>query len=98
ITLKTVLHEIQEPGHVFALKFRKLDGDISIKPRVKKNPTAARMAGEKGTGEKKDLNTIRRNMTKAGALLLFDEIQRRPFEVKIELITEYNGYRVFHNY
>lgn len=99
ITLKTVLHEIQEPGTEFSLKFRTLDGDISVKPKAKKNPTkVSSPAGSADAQAKKDLSTIRRNMTKAGALLLYDCVKRHPFEAKIELLVEYNGYRIFHNY
>ncbi|GAB3256076.1 hypothetical protein GCM10027347_17660 [Larkinella harenae] len=96
ITLKTVLHEINQPGHEFGLKFRTLSGDTSIKRRVKKNPGKASTPA--GSGEKKDLHSIKRNMTRAGALLLYDVEKRHPFEVKIELMVEYNGDRIFHNY
>ncbi|WP_138993961.1 hypothetical protein [Larkinella sp. C7] len=95
ITLKTVLHSIQEAGTVFSLKFRKLDGSISFKPEVKKNPTAVR---PESTGGTKDLGTIRRNMKGAGALLLFDCRERKTFEAKIELLVEFNGMTIFHNY
>ncbi|RAJ92217.1 hypothetical protein LX87_05185 [Larkinella arboricola] len=98
ITLKTVLHEIQEPGKTFSLKFRKLDGSTSYKAQVKKNPTKAKLpAGSEG-GNRKDLQGIRRNMNFAGALLLWDCEQKHTFEVKIELMEYYNGYRIFHNY
>ncbi|MDQ1088996.1 hypothetical protein [Siphonobacter sp. SORGH_AS_1065] len=96
ITLKTVLHEIQEAGTTFSLKFRKLDGEISFKEEVKKNPT--KLKNPKGSENKKDLNTIQRNMKKAGALLLYDEKAKHTFEVKIELLIEYNGHPIFHNY
>ncbi|MDR6195178.1 hypothetical protein [Siphonobacter sp. SORGH_AS_0500] len=96
ISLKTVLHEIQEPGTLFSIKFRKLDGGISEKHQVKKNPTKVKTPA--GTEDKKDLSTVRRNMTKAGALLLYDERTKERFECKIELLVAYNGYRIFHNY
>lgn len=96
ITLKTVLHEIQEAGTTFSLKFRKLDGDISFKSQVKKNPT--KLKNPKGSEDKKDLNTIKRNMTKAGALLLYDCRTKTTFEAKIELLIEYNGHPIFHNF
>ncbi|GAB3892394.1 hypothetical protein GCM10028803_05170 [Larkinella knui] len=99
ITLKTVLHEIQEAGTVFSLKFRKLDGSISFKGQVKKNPTKATVpTGSADGGQKKDLHSIRRNMNQAGALLLYDCKNRHTFEVKIELLVAYNGYTIFHNY
>ncbi len=97
ISLKTVLHEIQEAGTVFSLKFRKLDGSISFKSQVKKNPSKATVPADK-SGQKKDLHSIRRNMNQAGALLLYDCEKRQTFEVKIELLVAYNGYKIFHNY
>ncbi len=96
ITLKTVLHEIQEAGTEFSLKFRKLDGDISFKARVKKNPTKVKTPA--GTENKKDLSTVRRNMNKSGALLLLDVTTDQVFECKIELMQEYNGHPIFHNF
>ncbi|MGA0558289.1 hypothetical protein ACO2Q8_16640 [Larkinella sp. VNQ87] len=96
ISLKTVLHEIQEAGTEFSLTFRKLDGSISHKGQVKKNPT--RPKDPDAGGGRKDLLGIRRNMNHAGALLLWDCQKRHPFEAKIELLVAYNGYRIFHNY
>jgi len=105
VTLKTVLHEIQEAGTVFSLKFRKEDGNISIKSRLKKNPTAAKPAPAGGTlpqGEGKpvvkDLKNIQRNMNRSGALLLYDCIKGHTFEVKIRRLVEFNGMEIFHNY
>lgn len=111
ITLKTVLHEIQEAGTEFSLKFRKLDGDISFKPRLIKNPTKVKTPAEAAAALwpghrsnvkpgklEKDLTNVRRNMKKAGALLLRDEVTKEVFECKIELLVEYNGHPIFHNF
>ena len=99
ITLKTVLHSIQEAGTEFSIKFRKEDGSVSIKPRVKKNPTAPKSAaGSGGVAPKKDLASIRRNMNHAGALLLYDCVKGQPFECKIRRLVEFNGMVIFHNY
>ncbi|SFD47040.1 hypothetical protein SAMN05216167_105143 [Spirosoma endophyticum] len=99
ITLKTVLHEIQEAGTEFSLKFRKADGSISYKQRVKKNPTAPKSAAGGGKlPPKKDLSSIQRNMNHSGALLLFDCIHKQTFECKVRRLVEFNGMSIFHNY
>lgn len=95
ITLKTVLHQIQQAGTVFSLAFRKLDGSYCYKEQVKKNPTKVK---DPESLEKKDLSSIQRNMTKAGVLILYDELEGHPFEVKVELMVGFNGYKIFHNY
>lgn len=94
ITLKTVLHEINEPGNVFSLAFWTLAGDLSVKEQVKKNPTKASEGGR----QLNDLKSIRREINNAGALILYDCKQRHPFEAKIEHLMEYNGYTIFHNF
>ncbi|QHV97952.1 hypothetical protein [Spirosoma endbachense] len=99
ITLKTVLHEIQEAGTEFSLKFRKEDGSISFKARVKKNPSSVK---NKAAGfvapVKKDLPTLQRNMNKSGALMLYDCQAGKTFEAKIRRLVEFNGMIIFHNY
>lgn len=99
VTLKTVVHSIQEAGTEFSIKFRKADGSISFKARVKKNPTAAKpvAAGNTATA-KKDLPALQRNMNHAGALLLLDCNAQKPFEVKIRRLVEFDGMTIFHNY
>lgn len=99
ITLKTVLHSIQEAGTEFSIKFRKADGGISHKVRVKKNPTAARpLAAGQQQAAKKDLTSLKRNMNYAGALILYDCIAGRAFECKVRRLVEFNGITIFHNY
>ncbi|MVM39471.1 hypothetical protein GO730_20905 [Spirosoma sp. HMF3257] len=99
VTLKTVLHSIQEAGTEFSLKFRKADGSISIKPRVKKNPTAAKSSAAGYTAQpKKDLPSLQRNMNQAGALMLYDCAKGQTFECKIRRLVEFDGMTIFHNY
>jgi hypothetical protein len=99
VTLKTVLHSIQEAGTVFSLKFRKADGSISFKAAVKKNPTATKnSAAGYVAPKKKDLISIQRNMNKSGALLLYDCKTENTFEVKIRRLVEFDGMTIFHNY
>lgn len=98
ITLRTVLHAVQDNNAVFSLKFRKLDGSVSIKPEVKKSPGKSQAAPDPDGKVSKNLSAIKRTMKGAGVLLLFDIRNRYTFEAKVELLVEFNGMTIFHNY
>lgn len=80
-----VLSQVNRPGAVFSIKARKVDGSITEKIGCTRLPVA------NGLEERKKMN---RN----GLLRLSQPAKSRTFDLCIDLIVEFNGMRVMHNY
>lgn len=80
-----VLAQINKPGAVFSIKARKVSGDITVKTGC----VAIRSANV--LNEHKIYN-------RSGLIKLFQPASSHKFEIYIDLIKEFNGMTVFHNY
>lgn len=71
--------------HIFSVKYRKKDGRVGYKARVSKS--FKRTPGESGYRQNVNLNSI---------LLLYDQDTGNTFEIKTDLMVEYNNYLIDH--
>lgn len=80
-----VLSQINKPGAVFSIKARKVNGDMTNKTGC------VAVRGSNVLNEHKIYN-------RGGLLKLYQPQASRNFEIYIDLIKEFNGMTVFHNY
>lgn len=73
--------------HIFALKYVKKDSTVGQKARVRK--CSKNLPGKQGYRGNINLNHV---------LLLENVDNNQPFEICIDLILEFNGQRVVHNF
>lgn len=98
VNINAVLAEIGEylDGNevkFFSIKFRKTDGSVSDKIRVRK---AGSLKAMKAKAPAPAGAKLLYNLKQKGIVLLQEQGSDRPFAVKISLITHFNGVRVWH--
>ncbi|TAF02268.1 MAG: hypothetical protein EAZ80_01605 [Runella slithyformis] len=81
----SVLAQVNKPGVVFNIKFRKTNGDVSEKIGC---------MAVRGGSELSERKVWNRN----GLLRITQPAKNHIFDVYIDLILEFNGKPVFHNY
>jgi hypothetical protein len=88
--MKSVWANLHDPQKVHSIKYRKLDGSSGSKIGVRKS-------GLGGVGKgKTDIASINKIVDHDDSMFL--ESFGRTFEIKPELLIEFNGMRVFHSY
>ena len=80
-----VLAQVNKPGSVFSIKARKVNGDVTLKYGC------VALRGTNVLNEHKVYN-------RGGLLKLYQPQSSHKFEIYIDLIKEFNGMTVFHNY
>ncbi|OIN61171.1 hypothetical protein [Arsenicibacter rosenii] len=80
-----VLALVNKPGAVFSVKFRKTDGNISVKVGCTRLPTT------NGLGDQKQSN-------RSGLLRLYQPAIDHTFDVYIDCLVEFNEMTVVHPY
>ena len=80
-----VLATINKPGSVFSIKGRKVNGEITVKVGC------VAVRGSNVLNEHKIYN-------RGGLVKLYQPQKSHQFELYIDLIKEFNGMTVFHNY
>lgn len=96
IKMQSVLAEINEyvgdeDVKWFSIKYRKTDGTVGYKSRVRKAGQSKRPEG-KAAGQSKSMYHLKEK----GVLHLQEPNAKSPFAVKISLITHFNEQRVWH--
>lgn len=76
---------------IFSLRYVKMDGSIGEIKRARKNVKQIREASEKKT-----TRGFNHNIKESGTLLIYSEDKQGYRELKIDLLTHYNGTKIFH--
>lgn len=100
ISIGVVLSQIDQSvidgeHQTFSLRYTRLDGSLGEIKKARKNVKHPRLSND-GNDAAKSVRSFSHNIKESGVLLLYNEDKGGHREIKIDLISHFNGILVHH--